>query len=42
MGGQQAHANSFLDRKLRVAEKGHEKGAKRVLFEPLMVSMKSA
>jgi hypothetical protein len=32
----------LLDRKLRVAEKGHKKGAKRVLFAPLMVSMKSA
>jgi hypothetical protein len=34
--------HSLLDRKLRVAEKGHKKGAKRVLFAPLMVSMKSA
>jgi hypothetical protein len=34
--------HSLLDRKLLVAEKGHKKDAKRALFVPSMVSMKSA
>jgi integrase len=32
--------HSLLNKKVRVAEKGHKKGAKRALFVPLMVSMK--